>query len=105
MMDGRMNPFTPRTVIMFSCWLCAVNLKAVTPEIEAAKDHGAKGQVTLSTMCPILKTSKDAKEVQQRMTQAGFTFFDEKASEAFLTHKTDSIELEQRVEKLKQNKP
>lgn len=58
-------------------------------------------RMVLENLLPILKTSKDAKEVQQRMTQAGFPFFDEKASEAFFTHKTESKELEVRVEKLK----
>lgn len=62
-------------------------------------------RMVLGALLPILKTSKDAKEVQQRMVEAGFIFFDEKASEAFFSNRASSKELEDRVEKLKQDKP
>lgn len=62
-------------------------------------------RMVLGVLLPILKTSKDAKEVQQRMAQAGFPFFDEQASDAFFAHRTDSNDLESRVERLKQEEP
>ncbi|MFH0939482.1 MAG: hypothetical protein V1899_09415, partial [Planctomycetota bacterium] len=58
-------------------------------------------RMVLTVLLPVLKTSKDAKEVQQRMTQAGFSFFDEKASKAFFAHRDIPKELESRVEALK----
>ena len=61
-------------------------------------------RMVLSALLPIIETSKDAKEVQERMVQAGFTFFDDRASEAFFTNRTDSKVLEDRVGQLKQDK-
>lgn len=57
-------------------------------------------RMVLGALLPVLKTSKDAKEVQQRMTQAGFPYFDEQASKAFFTHRTHSKQLDERVDAL-----
>jgi len=58
-------------------------------------------RMVLSILCPILETSKNAKEVQQRMAQAGFSFFDEKASEAFFANRSESKELKARIAQMK----
>lgn len=42
-----MNRFSAITVVILSCWLCTLNLRAASPEIEKARQHGAQGQVTL----------------------------------------------------------
>lgn len=59
---------------------------------------GAK--IILPVLLPALKTSKDAKEVHQRMQEAGLVFMDERACEAFFTHREIPKELENRVEAL-----
>lgn len=41
-----MNRFTV-TVVLLSCWLCAGKLLGVSPEVENARQHGARGRVTL----------------------------------------------------------
>jgi len=41
-----MKPCIVGTVVWFSCWLCILSLQAKSPEIEAAREHGAKGKVT-----------------------------------------------------------
>ena len=54
-----MNRSSAIAVVSLSCWLCAENLRAVSPEIVNARQHGAQGQVTLrvtdSTGKPIEK--------------------------------------------------
>lgn len=62
-------------------------------------------RMVLGALVPILKTSKDAKEVQERMAQAGFSWYDDRAAQAFFAHRGDSKDLETRVEKLKTSKP
>ena len=42
-----MNRFSALTVVLVSCWLYAGKLLAASPEVEQARQHGAKGQVTL----------------------------------------------------------
>lgn len=42
-----MNRFFAGTVLLLSCWLCALNLKAQSPEIANARQHGARGRVTI----------------------------------------------------------
>jgi hypothetical protein len=58
----------------------------------------------LGALLPILKTSKDAKEVQQRLQQLGISFMDEKACEVFFKNRTDSTELDERVDALVKGK-
>lgn len=41
-----MKPCIIGTVVWFSCWLCIMSLQAESPEIEAAREHGAKGKIT-----------------------------------------------------------
>jgi len=65
----------------------------------------AGSRMILPVLLQALKTSKDAKEVQQKMTQAGFPFFDEKACEAFFAHREEiPKELDNRVEVLKKER-
>ena len=42
-----MNRFLPGTAFLLSCWLCAPHLRAESPEVETARQHGARGRVTL----------------------------------------------------------
>lgn len=62
-------------------------------------------RMVLGTLLPILKTSKTATEVEERMVAAGFTWFDDQAAQAFFAHRDDLKDLEARVEKLKTTKP
>ena len=62
-------------------------------------------RMVLGALLPILKTSKNAKEVEERMIAAGFTWFDDRAAQAFFAHRDVSKDLEARVERLKQDKP
>jgi hypothetical protein len=61
--------------------------------------------MVLGALLPILKTSKDAKEVQEGMVKAGFVFFDDRAAQAFFSHRRDLSNLESRLNKLRQDKP
>lgn len=50
-----MSRFFVGTVLLLSCWLCALNLRAESPEIENARQHGAQGQVTFRVVDSIGK--------------------------------------------------
>jgi hypothetical protein len=62
-------------------------------------------RMVLGALLPILKTSRDANEVKVRMAQAGFVFFDDRAAQAFFSHRRDLSNLESRLNKLRQDKP
>ena len=42
-----MNRLSALVVVLASCWLCAWKLYAASPEVEKARQHGARGRVTL----------------------------------------------------------
>lgn len=62
-------------------------------------------RMVLGALVPILRTSKDAKEVQERMAKAGFVWFDDRAAQAFFSNRSDSKGLGARVEKLSEGNP
>lgn len=56
-----MNRFLPGTVLLLSSWLCILNLRAESPEVEKARHHGALGQITLRVVDSTGKPVKKAK--------------------------------------------
>lgn len=60
-------------------------------------------RMVLSALVPILMSSKDAEEVEQRMKDAGI-FFDARAAKAFFTHRIDIAKVKNHLEKLSTEK-
>lgn len=56
-----MNRFLPGTVLLLLSWLCVLNLRAESPEVEKARQHGAQGQITLRVVDSTGKPVTNAK--------------------------------------------
>lgn len=60
-----MKRFIVGTVALFSCCLFALNLRAASPEIEKARQHGAQGQVTFRVVDSM---GRPVEKAEQRAT-------------------------------------
>lgn len=65
-----MKRFSTLTVVLVSCWLCGLNLRAESPEVEKARQHGAQGQVTFRVV------DSAGKEVDKAELRATFPHSD-----------------------------
>lgn len=55
-----MNRFLAGTALLLSCWPCPLNLQAESPDIANARQHGARGRVTLRVVDSIGKPVEHA---------------------------------------------